>query len=124
MKKDWRPKVYHPKKIGKNKFRLKNWLEMREYIILRDNYTCQMCKNVFDTLFDLTVHHIKPRKKSGKDTSRNLITLCSPCHDTAELEQLNKSEILYYDRDVEDSRIKKNKGLKWQQWVYGGYKRP
>ena len=32
----------------------------------------------------LTVHQIRPREHGGADDSRNLVTLCVPCHDYVE----------------------------------------
>ena len=50
----------------------------REYVLFRDNYTCQCCKGKSkDTR--LNVHHIESRKTGG-DAPNNLITLCETCH--------------------------------------------
>jgi len=83
-----------------------------------------MCKQNFESEFDLTVHHIKPRKEGGKDTPSNLISLCCQCHDIAEMEQLDKDGIICYKENQENNILKKKKGLRWQQWVYGMYGRP
>lgn len=34
----------------------------------------------------MTAHHITPRDQGGQDEARNLVTLCAPCHDWAEVE--------------------------------------
>ena len=54
---------------------------VRQYVLWRDNYTCQCCgahaakkKEV-----RLHVHHLESRKTGG-DAPRNLITLCDSCH--------------------------------------------
>ena len=49
---------------------------VREYVLFRDNHTCQYCKgkNIV-----LNVHHIESRKVGG-DSPNNLITLCEDCH--------------------------------------------
>lgn len=51
---------------------------VREYVLWRDNHTCQCCKGKSkDTI--LNVHHIESRKIGG-DSPNNLITLCETCH--------------------------------------------
>lgn len=52
---------------------------VREFVLYRDNYTCQCCfgKSGNDIL---QVHHIDQRKDGGSNAPDNLITLCSPCH--------------------------------------------
>lgn len=51
---------------------------VREYVLYRDNHTCQCCKgNSKDKI--LNVHHIESRKTGG-DAPNNLITLCETCH--------------------------------------------
>lgn len=58
----------------------------REYILHRDNHTCQHCKGkTKDSV--LNVHHIESRKTGG-NTPDNLITLCKTCH-----EKLHKNQI-------------------------------
>ena len=54
---------------------------VRQYVLKRDNYTCQCCgaysteKNVIK----LHVHHLESRKFGG-NAPNNLITLCTTCH--------------------------------------------
>ena len=51
---------------------------IREYVLFRDNHTCQCCRGKSkDKILD--VHHIESRKTSG-DAPNNLITLCETCH--------------------------------------------
>lgn len=61
-----------------------HWKKMRAKIIKRDK-----CCFVCSTKNNLTVHHIKPRRKGGKTHERNLIAMCAECHDRVE----------YYDMD-------------------------
>ena len=49
---------------------------VREYVLARDNHTCQHCKG---KNLILNVHHIESRKVGG-DSPNNLITLCEDCH--------------------------------------------
>ena len=51
---------------------------VREYVLFRDNHTCQCCKGKSNDKI-LNVHHIESRKIGG-DAPNNLITLCETCH--------------------------------------------
>ena len=51
---------------------------VREYVLWRDNHTCQCCKGKSKDKV-LNVHHIESRKTGG-NAPNNLITLCEPCH--------------------------------------------
>jgi hypothetical protein len=59
----------------------KNFFNLREYILHRDNHQCQNpnCKNKSKNPI-LCVHHIIFRSNSGTDNPNNLITLCTKCH--------------------------------------------
>lgn len=48
--------------------------EMREFIYERDNYTCCLC---YDSWNSIACHHIDVQ---GKANEENLITLCNKCH--------------------------------------------
>ena len=49
----------------------------RKNIILRDNHICQYCGTKKGPI---TVDHIMPKVRGGKDTWDNLITACQPCN--------------------------------------------
>lgn len=51
---------------------------IREYVLFRDNHTCQCCKGKSKDKI-LNVHHIESRKIGG-NAPNNLITLCETCH--------------------------------------------
>lgn len=51
---------------------------VREYVLFRDNHTCQCCKGKSKDKI-LNIHHIESRKIGG-DAPNNLITLCETCH--------------------------------------------
>ena len=53
-------------------------LNARQYVLKRDNYTCQCCKKHKE--IKLHVHHIESRK-IGSNSPNNLITLCKECHE-------------------------------------------
>lgn len=48
----------------------------RQNIFKRDCYECQYC----GTKRDLTIDHVVPRAKGGKDTWTNLVTACKRCN--------------------------------------------
>ena len=68
-----------PTLIGKS-YQESNRLDenLRMATLMRDGYQCAQCKikNV-----QLHAHHIIYREHGGKDTIKNLITLCKSCHD-------------------------------------------
>lgn len=51
---------------------------VREYVLFRDNHTCQCCKGKTKDPV-LNVHHIESRKTGG-NAPNNLVALCSTCH--------------------------------------------
>lgn len=55
-----------------------DFFNVREYVLFRDNHTCQHCKSKSKDKV-LNVHHIESRKTGG-DSPKNLITLCETCH--------------------------------------------
>ena len=59
---------------------------VREYVLSRDNHTCQACKGKSKDKI-LNVHHIESRKVGG-DAPNNLITLCETCHKKYHLGEL------------------------------------
>ncbi len=50
---------------------------LRLATLLRDDFSCQQCK-IKNTR--LEAHHIQPKSQGGKETIKNLLTLCSACH--------------------------------------------
>jgi len=53
----------------------------KAYVLDRDKYTCQHCKNKSKDN-RLEVHHIIFRSQNGSDDESNLIVLCKSCHDS------------------------------------------
>jgi 5-methylcytosine-specific restriction endonuclease McrA len=70
------PKVYGYKYQQGTKYNLTN---TKQYVLDRDNYTCQSC-NTTKTGTQFEVHHIIPRYNNGSDHHSNLVTLCNSCH--------------------------------------------
>ena len=56
----------------------KGFWNVREYVLFRDNHTCQYCHGKSGDKI-LNVHHIVSRKIGGNSPG-NLITLCKTCH--------------------------------------------
>ena len=52
---------------------------VKQFVLARDNYTCQVCKKKGGKL---KIHHIIYRSLGGTNTVDNLITVCSKCHTT------------------------------------------
>jgi 5-methylcytosine-specific restriction endonuclease McrA len=64
-------------KIPRLKLSLAEYQVMRNQVLKRDGWRCQLC----GASKDLQVHHLKSRGNLGDDTMRNLITLCAKCHE-------------------------------------------
>ena len=54
--------------------------ELRKKIIIRDNYTCQICGKYMPDEVGLQIDHIKSIAKGGKTVESNLQVLCSKCN--------------------------------------------
>jgi len=59
--------------------RIRGWklVKIRERILLRDRYTCQVCGRVGT---DLEVDHVVPLAIGGNNSDSNLQVLCPSCH--------------------------------------------
>lgn len=62
-----------------------DWSTIRESILKRDGYVCQVCGMGDDEHIDefeqgLHVHHIVPLSEGGTNENENLISLCALCH--------------------------------------------
>ncbi len=54
--------------------------ELRKKIMIRDNYTCQLCGKYMPDEVGLHIDHIIPISKDGKTVISNLQVLCSKCN--------------------------------------------
>lgn len=48
----------------------------RQNVFRRDKYRCQYCGDKRD----LTLDHVLPKSRGGRDTWKNLVTACNPCN--------------------------------------------
>jgi 5-methylcytosine-specific restriction endonuclease McrA len=64
------------KKTRPIRLHCRQYMELHEAILRRDNWRCQFC----GAMSQLEVHHQEFRSHSGEDTEENLITLCHGCH--------------------------------------------
>lgn len=68
-------RAYHSKNQRKLATR-----ELRELIMQRDNFTCQICGKHMPDEVGLQIDHIVPVSKGGKTIPSNLRVLCSKCN--------------------------------------------
>ncbi len=54
--------------------------KLRRKIMIRDNYTCQICGKYMPDEVGLQIDHIVPIAKGGKSIASNLRVLCSKCN--------------------------------------------
>ena len=55
-----------------------------EFIFTRDSWRCRRCGE----RKSLTPHHLIKRSQLGSDTPGNVLTLCLPCHEEVERNEL------------------------------------
>lgn len=128
----WQQKVYKPRKDERYAPNM-----MVKEVFKRDNYQCQSCRKRFPVI-ELSCHHVIPRAEGGDNNPKNLITLCRPCHDLIELNEIKIVEnIKYYQKRIEETKEDNIKNtqiiedaerqeeghIDWRTWVYGGQKR-
>lgn len=69
-----------------------DWINLKRYVLLRDNFECQVCKqNGLVTLRNtsrLIVHHIYPLEyyPDKRLDESNLLTVCQSCHNAIHFE--------------------------------------
>jgi len=69
--------IISPNKRPRIQLDRKAYRELCRQVLQRDGWRCQACGR----RTNLQVHHIQLRSQSGDDAEKNLITLCSACHD-------------------------------------------
>ena len=94
----------------------------RNNILKRDNFTCQYCMK---KVHNMTIDHIIPKNRGGKDSWNNLVAACSNCNtrkgnnllENIEMKLLKKPKkpnYLFYfkqyiNKDAQDS---------WKEYLY------
>lgn len=84
-------RVFCSKRCGARQFSIENpnrygskWGRIRERVVKRDNYTCQICNLKTKDNYALNVHHIVPIESFDNideaNKMSNLQTLCYECH--------------------------------------------
>jgi hypothetical protein len=77
LTKDWRVQYVEPPSILPPAYvKRKLPRQLIEYILARDNYTCQHC----GATKKLSIDHVLPESHGGGDEPDNLQVLCSPCN--------------------------------------------
>jgi len=66
---------------------------VREYVLFRDDHTCQCCKGKSNNRI-LNVHHIESRRTGGNSPD-NLVTLCEYCHKQYHLGKIRLPETVH-----------------------------
>lgn len=64
---------------------------IRQNVLMRDNYTCQICGATVKDGAKLEIDHIKPVSKGGTDNENNLQVLCQQCN----REKHNRDDLLH-----------------------------
>ncbi|MFB6199036.1 MAG: HNH endonuclease [Halobacteriaceae archaeon] len=67
----------------------KNWEEIRQKVLERDDYCCQFCGLTEEEHSEkhgrgLSIHHVIPERDGGTNNMNNLVALCRSCHRTME----------------------------------------
>lgn len=72
-------KIVNPEVKGKEyqNGALKDFYNVKSYILNRDGYKCTKCKS---KNVKLHIHHIQFKSNGGGNSPKNLITLCEDCH--------------------------------------------
>ena len=93
----------------------------RKNIFKRDNYLCQYCgKNIKP----LTLDHVVPKKKGGRDTWENLVAACGKCNARKGDFSLKDIDMMLIKKPRKPSKIfhlqsyVNKKQDKWKQYLF------
>ena len=99
--------------------RMNNMYPTKNLIYKRDKNKCQYCGSTKS----LTIDHVIPRSRGGKDTWENLVVACSPCnikkgdkmleHTGMKLSSIPKAPISKVLIDLTDSKVPE-----WQEFIF------
>lgn len=76
--------------------------KLKQEVLKRDNFSCQKCGFKSTNPNDLEIHYINPLSSSGKDSPKNLTTLCPICHKYA---PNSKKDFLSYINEKIDNSL-------------------
>jgi len=74
----------------------------RKNIIKRDNYTCQYCGKITKSI---TIDHIIPKDKNGKDLWSNLVSACNKCNSKKSNKYLRDTNMKLLKKPVKPTYI-------------------
>jgi len=72
----------------------KYWRTIRQFILERDNYLCQICLSKGKYVMASEIDHIIPIANGGTNDPTNLRALCKSCHSRKTIKELNKRDRL------------------------------
>jgi 5-methylcytosine-specific restriction protein A len=75
----WTKRTEHRKLTGRP------WRRLREQVMVRDKWLCQVCMAAGRYTEATEVDHIKALANDGDDKPENLRAICGPCHFTKTL---------------------------------------
>lgn len=106
----------------------RDWPTIRGRALSSSGKICYACGKKFHS-HSLSVHHIIPRRKGINNDKNNLVVLCYQCHDRIERNTTFYNCKKNIQLVFQLSKLTRRKstwkfGVRWQQWVYGGYRRP
>lgn len=67
-------------KVPDKFYRSQYWKTLRQMILVRDEYLCQICKSKNKFTVATEVDHIIPLSKGGTNSPKNLQAVCKKCH--------------------------------------------
>tara|TARA_B100001123_G_C14721005_1_gene793094 strand:+ start:115 stop:633 length:519 start_codon:yes stop_codon:yes gene_type:complete len=95
----------------------------RRNLLKRDNYRCQYCDKAKNSL---TIDHVIPKNRGGKDTWENLVVACSKCNTKKGNSLLKNIEMKLLKKPRKPSKIfhlqsyvNKNQD-NWKQYLFMG----
>lgn len=71
---------------------------VRQNVLMRDNYTCQICGATVKDGAKLEIDHIVPFSKGGSNDENNLQVLCQQCN----REKHNRTDLLHDKKKLEE----------------------
>lgn len=67
-------------------------------VFIRDDFTCQYCGKENLSGVDLTVDHVIPKCKGGKNTYENTVTACRSCNNYKGNKSLEQADMYFYKK--------------------------